>query len=113
MGFLQCNSSSFTTKIKNFNELVVNHKDKRFGLFRDERQPQITGEVGKLEIKKLQNSPNGKYVSLDKQTRIELELFYKLIVDIHNRDLEVPLKEALQFLCQRPQQHWLIKLFLP
>lgn len=32
MGFLQCNSSSFTTKIKNFNELVVNHKDKRFGL---------------------------------------------------------------------------------
>lgn len=113
IGFLQCDSSSFTTRLKNFNELVVNYRTKRFGLFRDERQPQITGVVGKREIEKLQNSSNGKYLLLDKQTRIELELFYQLIVDIHNRDLDILLNEALQFLCQRPQQHWLIKLFMP
>lgn len=112
MGFLQCDSNSFTTRIKNFNELVVSHKDKRFELLRDVRQPPLKGEVGKREIEKLQNSSNGNFVPLDKSTRIELELLYNLIVEIQNRDLEIPLEEALKFLCDEPQQHWLIKLFV-
>lgn len=113
IGFLQCDSNSFTTKIKNFNELVISHKDKRFGLFRDLRLPMITGEVGKREIEKLHNSTNGKFLPLDKITRLELELLYKLILDIYNQDLEISLNEALQFLSQQSQQHWLIKLFVP
>lgn len=113
IGFLQCDSNSFTTRLKNFNELVASYKNKRFVLFRDVRQSSIKGEVGKLEIEKLKNSSNGNFVFLDKSSRLELELLYKLIVDIHNQDLEIPLDRALQFLSQQPQQHWLIKLFLP
>lgn len=112
IGCLQCDSNSFTTKIKNFNELVVNHKNKRFELLRDMRQPAIKGEVGKREIEKLQNSSNGNFVLLERQARIELELFYYLIVDVQNRDLEVSLDKTFQILCERFPQQWIVKLFL-
>ena len=112
IGFLQTeNPNSFTARIRNFNELVVSHPQLNFGLFRDVRLPEIRGKVGKQQIEQLNNTSNGKFVKLDRETRLQLEMLYKLVVDIQNRDLEVDLPTALQVVVAQEKQHWLTKLF--
>jgi hypothetical protein len=111
VGFLQVSGLTFTSRLKNFNELVVNHKDVRFGLFRDVRETVITGKVGKEEIEKLNNAPNGKFIYMDKEDRLNFELIYKLIVDIQNKDFEIDLQKALISLETLMSGAWLIKIF--
>lgn len=114
MGFLQIstNTTSFTSRIKNFNELVILHKNDRFGLFRDERLTEIRGRVAQEEIRRLNNTENGKFIFLKKDDRIYLELVYQLIIDIQNRDLDVNLNSALNVLItQKEWYHWLLNMF--
>lgn len=114
MAFLQIppNTTSFTSRIGNFNELVCSHPQDRFGLFRDERLTEIKGTVAKERVEQLKNSPNGKFVLFAKQDRIHLELTYKLIIDIQNRDLDVDLEAALKVLVTYQEwYHWLFTMF--
>jgi hypothetical protein len=114
MGFLQIppTSSSFTSRIGNFNELVCLHSKDRFGLFRDERLTEIKGTVAKEKVSQLKNSANGKFVLFTKQDRVHLELTYKLIIDIQNRDLDVDLESALKvFITKQEWYHWLFSMF--
>jgi RecG-like helicase len=111
IGFLNANANSFTARIQNFNELTVKHKQTKFYLLRDERQPEITGKVGKGEIKKLNNTANGEFIIMDKANRMSFELIYKMITDIQNRDLEVEIEEALPNLMSFLKDYWLINLF--
>jgi hypothetical protein len=46
-------------------------------------------------------------VVLEEEDRVELELIYKLVTDIHNRDLEVKLESALGIVFQHYSAHWL------
>jgi GTPase SAR1 family protein len=110
IGFLQVSGTYFTNRIKHFNELVINNKDMYFRLYRDSRQPQITGKVGKEEIEKLNNSKKGNFTFLEKEQRIQLELFYQLISDIINKDQNFPLKETLEFLKIYYKDHFLMKI---
>ena len=41
---------------------------------RDVRHSPITGRIGKSEIDKLSNTPNGDFMILHKADRVELEL---------------------------------------
>lgn len=109
IGFLQVGSSSFTTRIKNYNTLVVTHKDTKFILWRDSRQSAISGKVGKEEIAKLNNATNGDFLIMGQENRINFELLYKLIVDIQNRDLDILLETALEMTTNHFQNYWLIK----
>jgi len=110
IGFLQVSPSSVPSRIKNFNELVVHYKNIRFGLFRDMRQPEITGKVGSEEIEKLKNSLNGKFIIMDKEGRLTFELIYKLITEIANKDVDFDLKLALLALETYFKKSWLIQL---
>jgi hypothetical protein len=112
LGFLQIDGSSFTRYIQNFNELVINNQDLNLTLMRDSRQSKITGKVGQAEIAKLNHAPNGAFKILEKPDRVELELLYTLITDIHNRDLEVGLDEALEVLLNHRARHWLTEKLL-
>jgi hypothetical protein len=78
-----------------------------FILMRDAREAKITGKVGRQEISKLQTVENGQFVLLEEEDRVELELIYKLVTDIHNRDLEVKLENALETVLQHHGDHWL------
>ena len=109
IGFLQANGTSFTTRIKNYNTLVVTHKNIRFVLWRDSRQPGISGKVGNEEIAKLNNASNGNFLAMGQENRVNFELIYKLIVDIQNRDLDLPLETALREISDRLKSYWLIK----
>ncbi len=113
MGFLQNTpNTSFTSRISNFNELVCLHPKDRFGLFRDERLSEIKGVVAKEKISQLENSPNGKFILFTKLDRIHLELTYKLIIDIQNKDLDVDLESALKvFTTNQEWYHWLFSMF--
>jgi len=96
VGFLHQGGSGFTSRIKNFNQLVHNYKEIRFGLFRDVRESKITGKVGLDEIEKLNT----------------FDLIYKLIVDIQNFDFEIDLQKALTILESLMSDYWLIKIYL-
>lgn len=114
MGFLQIapNTTSFTSRIGNFNELVCLHPQDRFGLFRDERLTEIKGRVAQERVEQLKNSPNGKFALFTKPDRIQLELTYKLIIDIQNKDLDVDFESALKVLVTHQEwYHWLFTMF--
>ncbi len=93
IGFLHVTPSSFVPRLKNFNELVISHKQKRFVLFRDQREALIRGRVGKIEIEKLKNSDNGQFLYMDKANRLSLELIYQAIIDLQNHDLDTELAQ--------------------
>jgi hypothetical protein len=78
-------------------------------VWRDAQKPPITAKGGINQIEMLNNSTNGKFSIMEKEDRIQFELIYKLITDIQNRDLEVELSEALDFLLTEMQDCWLIK----
>ena len=111
VGFLHLGGSVFTSRIKNFNQLVISYKDIRFGLFRDVRESDITGKVGIDEMEKLNNAQNGKFIEMDQENRVCFELIYKLIVDIQNFDFEIDLQKALTILESVMSDYWLIKIF--
>lgn len=110
IGFLQIDGTAFTTRLKNFNELVINHKELKFLLLRDNRKATLTGKVAKEEIIKLNNSANGKFSLIDRDNRISFEVIYRLVTDIYNRDFDVSLLEAFTTLKQQLGNYWLIKL---
>lgn len=114
IAFLQIppNTTSFTSRIGNFNELVCSHPQDRFGLFRDERLTEIKGQVAQERVEQLKNSPNGNFGLFTKQDRIHLELTYKLIIDVQNKDLDVDFESALKvFITNEQWYHWLFSIF--
>jgi len=110
VAFLELDATTFTNRIKNFNELVINHREINFQLWRDARKNSITGKVGKEEIEKLNNSHHGNFLIMEKSDRIDFELIYKLITDVHNRDLEIELEEVLSSIISLFKDCWIIKV---
>ncbi|MFM2063901.1 MAG: hypothetical protein RLZZ507_3572 [Cyanobacteriota bacterium] len=112
MAFLEVSGTPFTTRIGNFNQLVINNPNSQFILIRDERQPEITGKVGRDRIKQLENSSNGKFILFNKQDRILFDLIYDLIVSIYNKDLDIDLETALTFVTTHQEwYHWMFTKF--
>ena len=112
MAFLQLDGVAFTSRIQNFNELVINHREINFQLWRDARKNNITGKVGKDEIEKLNNSHHGRFLIMEKSDRIKFELIYKLITDVHNRDLEIELDEVLSSIILLFKDCWILKILM-
>lgn len=110
IGFSHMGGSSFTNRIKNFNQLVNSNDSLKFFLLRDHRENPITGKVGKEEIEKLNYTKNGQFMVMDQYNRVVFELIYKLILDIKEGDLEVNLETAISVLISEYQNYWLINL---
>ncbi len=114
LAFLQIapNTSSFTSRLNNLNEIISLHPKDCFSLFRDQRLVEIKSKVAKENINKLNNTNNAKYLLLTKQDRIFLELVYQMILDILNKDLNVDLQIALRvFINYKEWYHWLFSMF--
>jgi DNA polymerase III epsilon subunit-like protein len=108
IGFLNAGGSAFTARIKNFNQLVVSHPKTKFSLLRDSRESTIKGAVGLTEIEKLNHSPNGQFLTMEKEDRVSFELIYNLVIDIQEKDLEVDLAMAIHVLTHQMSNYWLI-----
>ncbi len=109
IAFLHVGSISFSSRIKNFNELVILNKDIRFALFRDAREDEIKGKVASTEIEKLNNADNGYFLIMNRSNRIHFELIYKLITDVQNREVDLELESTLQIMMQYFNNYWLIR----
>ncbi|MFK5969930.1 MAG: 3'-5' exonuclease [Candidatus Marithrix sp.] len=109
IGFLHVSGSGFTSRLKNFNQLVINYKKINFKLFRDARESNINGKVGKGEIEKLNNAENGKFIVMEQHDRVNFELIYKTVIDIQNKDIEIDLATALNNLQSFIPKHWLMQ----
>jgi len=110
IGFLHITGGAFTSRLKNFNELVVSYPHTQFHLLRDAREPDITGKVGKEEIEKLRYTKNGDFKIMDKADRLNFDLIYDLIIDIKNQDLDADMATSLRVLSTELKDYWLIKL---
>lgn len=113
IGFLHVNGSSFTSRIKNYCELSVEHPKLQFKLWRDERCREITGKMGLEYIAQLNHAKNGQFDVMDPDNRITFELLYQLTVDLQNRDIEAPLGKIIDVLKQDMSDYWLIQAILP
>lgn len=114
IGFLQIapNTISFTSRIGNFNQLVILHPQDYFILIRDKRLSEVRSRVAKENVEQLDNTSNGQFILLNKRDRIHLELTYQLIIDIQNKDLDVDLDSALNvFIKHRQWNNWLFSMF--
>ncbi|MBL1178046.1 MAG: AAA family ATPase [Pantanalinema sp. GBBB05] len=110
IGFLGVGGTAFTTRIGNYNELVLNHSNTQFYLFRDLRHGEISGKVGKQHIANLNNASNGRFEWMNQSNRVTFELIYQLISDIQNQEVEFSLKRALDVLTTDYSDYWLIKV---
>lgn len=111
IGFLNSSGNTFTSKIKNFNQLVITEPNIKFRLIRDAREPQINPKtVGEMEIEKLNNTQNGTFAIMDKEDRINFELIHNLITDIQEKDLDIELNVGLKALKAKLKDYWLISL---
>lgn len=110
IGFLQVDGASFTSRIKNFNELVLQYPDITFYLFRDARHPLPRGKVALHEIEKLKHMSYADFKIMEKENRITFEMIYHLITDIQNRDLDVDLETALFTMETILSRYWLVDM---
>ncbi len=110
VGFLQIDGGAFTSRVKNWNELVISYPQIQFQLWRDIRLSAIQGKVGIEEIDKLNYSANGEFLFMDQEQRIDFELLYRLITDIQNRDLELEMQEALTQVLTILPDTWICQL---
>lgn len=111
IGFLNASGNSFTSRIKNFNQLLSIYPKTKFFLTRDARESSITGAVGLTEIEKLNHSQNGQFLVIEQSDRVNFDLTYNLIIDIQEKDLEVDLTIALRVLTSYLDDYWLISAF--
>jgi hypothetical protein len=109
IAFLHASGSSFTSRIKNFNELTTSNKNIHFTLIRDNRESPIRGKVGQEEIDKLNYANNGQFLIMAKDERISFELIYKMITDINEGDLEATISEGVSTFISKYHHTWLVK----
>jgi len=110
VGFLHLEGRLFVSRIKNFNSLVANHPEYYFRLFRDNREKSIRGKVSRDEQTKLDNSKNGRFITMLQDDRVIYETIYQLIIDLKNRDIDIPLKELMDNIFDIYKEFWLCKL---
>lgn len=110
IAFLHASGNSFTNRLKNFNELVISHREIAFRVLRDQREPEIKSKIGKAEIEKLNNADNAAFTYFNKPQRVVFELLYKLVVDIQNKDFEVDLVQALRIARRELSDTWLVRV---
>ncbi len=111
IGFLNLEGSAFTSRIRNHNELVIHNLKTKFLLWRDSRQREITGKIGKEEIEKLNNTKNGTFDVMDQDNRINFELIHRLVIDIYNQNFDLPLATTLTIISSHLKDYWLFKQF--
>lgn len=110
IGFLHIKGTSFTTRLQNFNQLVINYPETKFTLFRDAREPPIVAKVGASEIEKLRHTSNGDFLLMEKENRIIFELLTQLVTDILNKEEDFSLQEAFETVTVYFKDYWLIDL---
>lgn len=109
------NGTSICARLTNFNQLVLSHPKITFILMRDRTVGDIRSPKASQALEAFRNGTgDGRrrthYQVLSLEQRVDLELVHQLVSDINNRDLEIPMPDALNLLVQQEPQNWIVKL---
>ncbi|ANV83299.1 hypothetical protein AWQ21_02240 [Picosynechococcus sp. PCC 7003] len=110
VAFLYETGTSFASRMKNMNQLVVGNPGTHFSLLRDPESPGVSGKVGQAELEKYNYCNHTTFVEFGMEYRVPLELFENMIIDIQNRDLEVNLNMALLEISNFMPDSWIVRL---
>ncbi|MBN2826329.1 MAG: hypothetical protein JXQ76_13445 [Campylobacterales bacterium] len=113
VGFLHLEGRLFVNRIKHFNHFVATQPHYYFRLFRDARESEIRGKISNEEIEKLNNHPQGRFITMDKEHRVIFETLYQLITDLKSKDIEIKLEDLMHNLMHKYSDFWLCKLLNP
>ena len=111
-------ASSLQARLSNLNELVRRHRLVQFILMRDISAPPIQSK-GASEARQafLNGAGDGlqrtRERPLDPERRIALEFVYQLVSDLFNRELDLPLPEALALLARCEPDNWVVQMLHP
>ncbi|WP_338431946.1 AAA family ATPase [Synechococcus elongatus] len=109
------NGNSILARLTNFNQLVLSHPKTTFILMRDRTVGDIRSPKASQALEAFRNGTgDGRrrthYQVLSLEQRVDLELVHQLVSDINNRDLEIPMPDALNLLVRQEPQNWIVKL---
>jgi Cdc6-like AAA superfamily ATPase len=111
-------ASSLQARLTNLNQLVLRHRLVQFILMRDVTAPPIHSK-GASEARQafLNGCGDGRQRTdeqpLDSERRIDMEFAYQLVSDLFNRELDIPLPEALALLARCEPGNWVVKMLHP
>ncbi|WP_334191167.1 AAA family ATPase (plasmid) [Synechococcus elongatus PCC 11801] len=109
------NGNSILARLTNLNQMVLSHPKTTFILMRDRTVGNIRSPKASQTLEAFCNGTgDGRkrthYQVLSLEQRVDLELVHQLVSDINNRDLEIPMPDALNLLVQQEPQNWIVKL---
>ncbi|MFM7675336.1 MAG: exonuclease domain-containing protein [Synechococcus sp.] len=112
------NANSITARLRNLNQLVMNHRQTQFFLLRDGFAPLIRSSGAMAAMEAFRNgSGDGRkrtfWRPLDHGRRVGLEFVHQLVSDIVNRELDLPLPAGLELLARHEPDNWVVKLLHP
>ena len=112
------NANSVTARLSNLNQLVMRHRQTQFFLMRDGFAPTIHSRGGMAAMEAFRNGGgDGRkrtfWRPLDHERRVALEFAHQLVSDILNRELDLPLDQALELLARHDPESWVVKLLHP
>lgn len=109
------NGTSIWARLSNFNQIVLSNPKTTFILMRDRTVGDIRSPKASEALAAFCNGTgDGRkrthYQVLTLEQRVDLELAHQLVSDINNRDLEIPMPDALNLLVQQEPQNWIVRL---
>ena len=109
------NGNSILARLTNLNQIVLSNPTTTFILMRDRTVGDIRSPKASQALEAFRNGTgDGRrrthYQVLSLEQRVDLELVHQLVSDINNRDLEIPMPDALNLLVQQEPQNWIVKL---
>ena len=106
IGFLNLNGVMFSSRIKNWTNLMLNNNEIYFRIFRDERENKLSKTLNDLIVKFNQK---GKFIFLNQENKVIFEVLYQIIEDYRNKDINFELKELIENFISKYSDFWLSK----
>ncbi len=109
IAFLYEGGKSLTSRMKNFNPLVLNNKKIHFYLIRDSRSDELKSQNSKQLLAQFQNIQNTTYIEMGKNNRGIFDTIDRMIDDIHNKDLKITEEDLVDFFEMEYSGYWLVE----
>ena len=106
IGFLNLNGVSFSSRIKNYTNLMLSYPNIYFRIFRDDRENRLSKTLRELITKFNQK---GKFIFLKQDEKVIFETLYQVVEDYNNKDTNYNINELMESFIIKFSNFWLSK----
>jgi hypothetical protein len=112
------NGTAVNARLVNLNQLVLLHRGVEFYLMRDGTAPPIQSKAASEALRVFRNGCGDGTLRtfeapLDQERRIAFEFVHQLVVDLVNRELDIPLPAGLALLAGTDPDNWVVRMLHP